>query len=362
MKTLFDQTSLSGIKMKNRFIRSATWEGMADDKGHMTDKLFKVYENLARGGAALLITSYAFILEDEQPNRKMMGIYNDSFITEYRQLVNMIHSYESKVVMQIVYGGSMTNYRIGDRLIWGPSAIAEKRFKTIPTEMSKDDIKVLVNAYADAADRVKQAGFDAVEIHAGHGYLLSQFLTPYYNRRTDEYGGNIENRARIIFEVFQAVRKQVGKDYPIFIKINCQDFMDEGLIIDDSKWVCKQLANMGGDAIEVSGGTGSDGPGVFRTKLNAPEKESYHREYAAQVAQEVNVPVILVGGNRSLEVMEEILATTPIEYFSMSRPFLREPDLVNRWQSGDRSQPLCISCLKCVSIEGSICKFVRENF
>lgn len=215
MKTLFDKTKLLNMEMKNRFIRGALWEDLADVKGHMTPELSNIYEELAKGGVGTIITGYSFVTEDEQPNPGMMGIYDDSFIPEYGKFTDKIHSLGSNIIMQIVYGGFMTKFNVGERTIWGPSTIQNEATGTWAKEMTKDEIKSLVNDYAKAARRIKESGFDGVEIHGGHGYLLSQFLSPYYNKREDEYGGSIENRGRIIFEIFEAMREAVGKDFPI---------------------------------------------------------------------------------------------------------------------------------------------------
>ncbi len=358
MRSLFDATAINGIALKNRLVRSATWENMADPKGHMTDKLFQVYEDLARGGAGLIITGYAFVTADEQPNPGMMGIYHDSFIAEYRKLTDMVRSHGSRIVMQIVYGGTQTGYPAEGRIIWGPSEVADLATGVVPTPMTQGDIATLVQAFGDAAERAQAAGFDGVQMHGAHSYLLSQFLNPYYNRRSDEYGGSIENRARIIFEVYEEIRKRVGRNYPVLIKINAEDFMEGGATFEDIRFVCSQLAERGIDAIEISGGTGASGEKIpARVKIDTPEKEAYHATYAAQVAAEICVPVILVGGLRSPGVIEGLLESTSIDFFSLSRPLLAEPDLPKRWQQGDLLPARCISCNGCLQMRpgGNVC-------
>lgn len=217
----------------------------------------------------------------------MLGIYDDSFIKEYKEFTDKIHDLGAKIIMQIVYGGFMTGFNTGERTIWGPSTMQNEVTKVWAKEMTKDEIKYLVNAFAEAARRVKESGFDGVEIHAGHGYMLSQFLSPYYNKRTDEYGGTIENRGRIIFEIFQAMREKVGKDFPILIKLNSADYINEGgLTKEDSLYVARKLAELGIDAIEVTGGNGSipevisNNLGPSRNKVvMSKENESYFKDY-----------------------------------------------------------------------------------
>lgn len=363
MKSIFDKSKLLNMNMKNRIIRGALWESLADDKGHMTKELSNIYEELAKGGVGTIITGYAFVTEGEQPNPGMMGIYDDSFINEYKEFTDMIHGYGANIIMQIAYGGFMTTFNVGERTIWGPSTVENEVTKTWAKEMTKDDIKYLVKAHGDAALRAKKSGFDGVEIHCAHGYLLSQFLSPYYNKRNDEYGGSIENRGRIVFEIFKDIREKVGEDFPILIKLNSADYVKEGgLTQEESLYIAKRLAKLGINAIEVSGGNGSikevitNNLGASRTKVVlSKDKESYFREYATKLAEEVDVPVILIGGNRHIDVMEDILNNSKIEYFSLARPLTAEPELINRWERGDLRKPKCISCNQCYKTPGKRC-------
>ncbi|MDF2569603.1 MAG: dehydrogenase [Sporomusa sp.] len=348
MKKVFDSTTVKQLNLKNRFFRSATWEGLADQNGHLTKDLSKVYEDLAKGGVGVIITGHANVLESDQPIQNMMGIYDDTFIEEYKQMTDRVHEYGTAVIMQIVHGGSNTTFKVNERKIIAPSAVENLAMKTMPQEMTKTEIQEVIKAFADAAARVKRAGFDGVQLHVAHGFLLNQFLTPYYNRRTDEYGGSIENRARIIAQTYQAVRKAVGEDYPVIVKINCDDFMDNGLSLADSIYVSKLLSDLKVDLIEVSGGCYSSREGEGAARIaNRPEQESYFKDYAAKIAEQVKVPVALVGGNRSLETMSQILNNTKIEYFSLSRPLLREPNLVSRWAKGNTEKAKCVSCNQC---------------
>lgn len=357
MKTLFDKTKLQGIDLKNRFVRSATWEGLATWDGHLTDELVNVYEELANGDVGLIITGYAFVNKDEQPAPRMMGIYDDSFIDEYKAFTDKIHSLGSKIALQITYGGSQTDFNINDRVIFGPSSVPEIGSKVVPKEMSVEDIEFIVSEFGRAALRAKQSGFDAVQIQASHGYMLSQFLNPLHNKRSDNYGGSIENRTRIITKVYDEVRRLVGEDYPVLFKINVSDFIDGGMTFEESRFVANRLSEIGADAIELSGGFGAADYPPLRTGINTTEKESYHKEYAMQIASEIDTPVILVGGNKSLDVMDEILSEGSIEYFAMSRPLFREPDLVKRWGTADKSKATCVSCNQCFSANGNRCVF-----
>ncbi len=359
MKSMFDQTTFSGINLKNRVIRSATYDKLADEHGHMTKELFGVYEKLAQGGVGTIITGGAAVTAHLLPHQ--MGIYEDTFIDEYKNLTKIVHNCHANIILQIVDLGSQTRVNTNQLVIGGPSSIEDLAYKTTPKEMTKKEILLVQDAFAAAALRAKKAGFDGVQLLAAHGYLLSKFLTPYYNRRTDEYGGTIENRARIILETYKAMREKVGPEYPILIKINCEDFMDQGMTLEECKYVCKMLARLGINAIEITGGSPSSRINEGAARIIKTEQESYFKSYAAEIAQEINVPVILVGGNRDFDLLTKILDQTSIEYIALCRPLICESSLVNRWQSGNVKRSKCVSCNKCFVGERTNCIFNRCN-
>lgn len=364
MRRLSDVTSLKNVRLKNRFIRSATWERLATDDGRVSARLFEIYRELAKGQVGMIITSYTFVSENEQPNPKMLGIYDNRGLAEYQRLTDMVHGYGSAIVMQLVYGGTQTVYRPENRVIWGPSAVVELATGVEARAMDHGEIELLVQKFGDAAIRAQQAGFDGVQLHAAHGYLLGQWLSPRHNQRTDEYGGVIENRARIIIKTFDEVRRRCGEDFLVMVKINSEDFVPGGATVEDCRYVCRVLAKRGIDLIEISGGTLAADEKLrwARPDISGPEDEAYFAAAAAKIASEVEVPVALVGGLKSPEVLERLLAETEIKYFSMARGLLTEPDLVERWlKRGDRGRAKCISCNKCRDPEGNICIFHRKN-
>lgn len=359
MKSLFNQTQLAGMKVKNRFVRSATFDGAADEHGRMTEKLFQVYENLAKGGVGTIITGLTSVGNVEGLPPGQMGIYDDLFIDEYQKLTEMSHSYDARIILQLVWLGPQNSSRESGKVNWGPSAVEDLSTKTTPKEMTNEDIVLVQESFADAALRAKKAGFDGVQMHVAHGYLLNKFLTPYYNRRSDNYGGSIENRARMILETYQAIRDTVGKEYPILVKINSEDFMDQGMTFEECKYVCNKLVELGINAIEISGGAGRSSrlnEGSIRP-IKSSGEESYFKSYAAEIANDINVPVILVGGNREFNALTDIINQTAVEYISFCRPFIRESDLINRWQDGELSPAKCISCSKCFRPDGTKCIF-----
>ncbi|WP_409202802.1 NADH:flavin oxidoreductase [Vibrio sp. SS-MA-C1-2] len=345
------------MKLKNRFIRSATWENMTTEDGHMTDKLYKIYEELAQGEVGLIITGYANIVEEEQPNPGMMGIYNDSFIEDYKKLTDLVHQYDSNIVMQLAYGGTKTTHNVGERIIFAPSEIPEKGTGTQGKAMTKDEIDYIVNGFAEAAGRAKQAGFDGVELHGAHTYLINQFLSPYYNRREDEYGGSLENRMRFLVETFNATRDVVGADFPILVKLTATEFFDGGLTFAETRVICQKLEQLGADGIEISGNIHGKAKAMTGEMYDGFQlrEQGYFVEYGREISDLVDVPIITVGGLSNIEIIEEIANTTNIQYFALARPLMSEPKLIKRWKEGDRESGLCEHCSKCRTRRGNFC-------
>jgi 2,4-dienoyl-CoA reductase-like NADH-dependent reductase (Old Yellow Enzyme family) len=216
--------------------------------------------------------------------------------------------------------------------------------------MTEDDIWQIVDAFGDGTKRAREAGFDAVQIHGAHAYLLSQFLSPYTNRRDDKWGGNLRNRLRLHREIYQNIRRKVGEDYPVLIKIGVQDGFPGGLKIREGRLAAEFLAKLGFDALEVS--QGLRGPSYeeteFKTKINNLDREAYYRLWCAQIKKKVDAPVIMVGGLRTFELMEEIVQKKEADFISLSRPLIRNPSIIRDWETGDHHSAECISCNKCL--------------
>lgn len=343
MSKLFERTVINGMELSNRFVRSATWEGMASEDGSITPKLTDTMIALAKGGVGLIISSHAYVLPEGQAGPWQLGIYKDELVEGLREMTSAVHDSGAKIAMQIAHAGK---FAAGPLIGRPPMVVSdfEGLSKSPSEEITTDYIREMVSAFADAARRAKAAGFDAVQIHSAHGYLLNQFLSPAFNRRQDEYGGSIENRARIHLEIYQAIRKVVGEKFPVLIKLNCQDFSENGLSLEDSLQVGRMLADAGLDAIELSGGLLTGGKlSPSRSGIKSEEQEAYFREDARAFKNQINIPLILVGGTRSLEVAERLVEDGLADYISMSRPFIREPALINRWKAGDRGRALCKS-------------------
>jgi len=349
MAELFERTKIKDMETANRFVRSATWEGLAAKDGSASTRLREMMVELVRGDVGLIITSYAFVSPEGRSNPTQLGAYDDGLLSCLRDMAGAVHLAGGKIALQVVHGGCAANPGVAGLEPVGPSE--GSREGTLKCRAAgSGDIEKIISDFSRAAGRAKQAGFDAVQLHAAHGFLLSQFLSPAFNKRTDEYGGRLQNRARLLLEVVQGVREAVGPDYPVLVKINSEDFLDGGMTREESVEVSFMLEKASVDAIELSGGTviSPDKLSPVRPgRLRSKEAEVYYREAAELYKKRVSVPLILVGGIRSFEVAEELVQGGTADYISISRPLICEPGLIRRWREGDRRPSECVSDNAC---------------
>jgi len=348
MGTVFEKTEINGMELKNRLVRSATWEGMCDQDGRPTRKLADCYAGLAKGAVGLIISSYTYVRRDGKQFPGQMGIYTDDFAAEMMALTAAVHDHGGKICMQLVHAGGQTSAKIiGSRPV-APSEVTVMQFPETPAKLSHEDIADIIRLFGAGAARAREYGFDAVQLHAAHGYLINQFLSPLTNLRNDDFGGTPEKRRRFLMEVYRSVRDAVGNDFPLLAKLNIADNLEGGLEPDDGIEAAKALDQVGIDAIEVSAGTPSSGDlSPVRPGIAKREQEAYNLPLACRTKSSVACPVMVVGGIRSLEVVEEIIGRKDADYVAMSRPFIREPSLALRWQGGNRERAACISCNGC---------------
>ncbi len=351
MAQIFEPLHVGTLTLNNRLVRSATWEGMAKHDGTVTPRLVQLHEALASGGVGLIISSYLTVHPQGRQNADQIGAHDDHHIEGLTQLAAAVHQHGGKLVGQVVHCGGQSNRAASGGLDpLAPSAVQSPGYPEVPVALTVDQIQEIIQCFAAAAGRIQQAGFDGVQLHGAHGYLLSEFLSPSRNQRSDRYGGSLENRSRFALEVYAAVRQTVGPNTPVLIKLNANDFMPRSTTEADSTYLAKRLVAAGLDGIEVSGGTPGSGKrlGAARPGIKIPTDEAYFLPQARAIRAAVpDTPLILVGGIRSLGVMESILDEGLVDGFAMSRPLIREPGLPARWQQGDRSPAHCISCLGC---------------
>jgi 2,4-dienoyl-CoA reductase-like NADH-dependent reductase (Old Yellow Enzyme family) len=347
LKTLFSPGKIGNVQIKNRIIRSATYTRSASDDGYVTDNLIKYYIDLAEGGTGLLITGIISIDEIGKAGRGQACLYDDSFIAGQKELVNAVHDYSDvKIAAQLSHAGRQGRNPVG------PSAILYQMTKKTTRELSNEEIEDIIRNFANASRRAYESGYDMVQLNAGHGWLLTNFLSPYTNKRTDEYGGSTQNRTKILVDIYNQIRDEVGKSFPIFLKLQTADYVPGGIILEEGKEITKIVIDVGYDAIEPSGGSGdtllSSGKNYPSIMIKNPEDENYFLQNVKVIKSIMkNRPIILMGGVRTPEIVEKLLKEHTIDFIAMSRPLIYEPDLPNRWKRGDLSPPLCTSCNQC---------------
>jgi 2,4-dienoyl-CoA reductase-like NADH-dependent reductase (Old Yellow Enzyme family) len=348
MSRLFESTSIKNMVLANCFVRSATWEGLAADDGAVTPTLIDVQTQFARGGVGLIISGHAYVSREGQAGIRQLGVYADGLIPGLTAMVDAVHAVGGRIALQLAHAGSRANFRISGLEPMGPS-VMETDSGPVGREMTREDMEEVIHAFALAATRAWTTGFDAVQIHAAHGYLLSQYLSPFFNKRKDDYGGSIENRSRLLVQALKAVREAVGPEFPILIKLNSEDFLPNGLSVEDMIHTAAILEEAGIDAIEMSGGTFLSGKNT-PSRIGKPdpgEPEAYYEAAARKYKEKISVPLVLVGGIRTIETAERLFASEAADYIALCRPLIREPALVNRWKSGDRRPALCVSDSGC---------------
>jgi 2,4-dienoyl-CoA reductase-like NADH-dependent reductase (Old Yellow Enzyme family) len=308
---------------------------------------------LAKGGVGLIISGNTAVSPEGQAGPWHLGIHDDRFIPGLLEMTTAVHRAGGRIVNQIAHAGCQAPVELTGQEAIGPSVIMGEK-GALCREMTIEEIRMTVDAFGRAALRARKAGFDGIQIHAAHGYLLSEFLSPFFNKREDTYGGSMENRARIVREVLQSVRGYAGGDFPVMIKLNSSDFLDGGLDVDGMLETASLLEKDGVDAIELSGGTIYSGGNLpIRTcKILSGEDDVFYLDAARRYKERIGVPLMLVGGIRSFFTAESLVRETVTDYISLCRPLIREPGLINRWKAGDtrrsecRSDNLCYKAAK----------------
>jgi 2,4-dienoyl-CoA reductase-like NADH-dependent reductase (Old Yellow Enzyme family) len=343
---LFTPAKIGNLTLPNRLIRSATAECMADAEGVPRPELADFYRELARGGVGLIITGHMYVHPSGNAHEGMTGVYSDELVPHLAGLAGAVHEEGGLVAVQINHGGMHSDAETVSETL-APSASSASFLERPAREMTLDEIAEMIEAYGQAARRVKEAGFDAVQIHGAHGYLVSQFLSPFTNRRSDEWGGDLEGRMRFLGAVSGAVRVQVGLDYPVFIKLGMWDAVEGGLTPSEGAQVAGALADMGLDGLEISGGLSGGTDLNTRKGVRSVEDEAYFRHLAQAARGTTDLPIALVGGFRTREVMDEVLEAGDADFIAMCRPLICEPDLPNLMRKGLQERSRCISANLC---------------
>jgi 2,4-dienoyl-CoA reductase-like NADH-dependent reductase (Old Yellow Enzyme family) len=375
MSLLFEPARIGPLEVKNRFVHSATYECMAGTDGEVTDELVNRYRTLARGEVGLIIPGYLYVLPRGKAIGRQTGIHHDGLVPGLKKIVDVVHEEGGCIAFQLAHGGRQSPKKVTGQPPLAPSSfgrdpISMNRAKTA----SEADIQEVIRAFAQAARRALEAGADALQLHCAHGFLLSEFLSPFFNRRQDQWGGTPENMFRIVKEIILAIRAESGGKFPILVKLNTADFTPKpGITPELAARYAGWLKELEIAALEISSGTFYTfhtvrggipindlarglprwmrpmAKMVFKKLIDPCRFQPLYHLPAARIIKPVlgDVPLMLVGAVRNLNEMEEVVRNGEADFVSMSRPLIREPFLVKRLREGKAEAAACISCNKC---------------
>ena len=377
MSILFEPLTLGNVEIKNRFVQSATYEGMATEQGEVTDDLVRRYRKLAKGEVGLNIPGYMYVQPLGKAMKYQTGIHHDGMIAGLKRLSDAVHEERGKIAFQLVHAGRQTTKDVIGQTPMGPSSEGrDPTFFVKPVAMSSEQIHEVILAFGRAARRAVAAGADGVQLHAAHGYLINEFLSPFFNGRDDQWGGSDENRFRLLKEIVLEVKKVLPEGMPLLVKLNTRDYTPkEGITPDLAAIYAQWLTGLGIHGLELSSGTTLYSwlnmcrgdvpvdelaemypwwmkPLAKQTLKGMVGKFDLEEGYNVPAAQQIKpatdgVRVMVVGGLRRVSHMEQVLDDGHADFISMCRPFIREPALVRRIREGKTEAASCESCNKC---------------
>ncbi|MFW9872788.1 MAG: NADH:flavin oxidoreductase [Candidatus Thorarchaeota archaeon] len=357
LKNLFKPGKIGNVQIKNRIIRSATWVAKATNDGYVTEDLIKVFKDLAEGGTGLIISGYIAVDPSGAATHNMVCLYDDSYISRQKKLVKTVHDYSGvKIAAQIAHTGNGA-FIFGNTKFnpVGPSPMFNSILKKPCRELTTEEVRQIIKNFVDTGRRAYESGYDMVQIHSSHGYLLSDFVSPFTNKRTDEFGGTYQKRAKILVDIYNQLKDELDKNFPIIIKLNTKDYLQEGLKLEEGKKIAKILIKAGYDAIEPSSGRYDLKFSNRKTYPTVIDKLGENQNYFLKNVKTMKPimkgrPIILQGGIRNPLIMEEFIKDNIADFIALSRPLIFEPDLPNRWNNGDLCLPLCTNCNACLTV------------
>jgi len=351
---LVEEIEIGELKLRNRFMRSATHEWLADEDGSPTEAIVAIHEALARHDIGLSVSGYAYVSADGKGSTGQQGMHSDHVIPRYREISDRVHAYGAAFFVQLVHNGrhSFPTERCPNPL--SASALPIPGKNIMSKEMTEEEIRRVIRDFVSAIGRCQKARVDGVQLHCAHGFLLSSFFSPFLNRREDDWGGDTVARTRMATEIIRIAKKKFP-GYPIAVKMNCTDGVEGGIDLREAIEIAKILSSEGVDVIEISGGIEEAPTDVTCQRVLSKDQEAYFRQYSREIRKKVDCPVMLVGGMRSLDVMRMIILDGYADIISMSRPLIREPDLVSKFITGRKEEASCVSCNKCFDPTGVKC-------
>lgn len=337
-------TSICEMELRNKIVMPAMVSNFALKDGQVSDRLIAYYEARAKGGVGLIIVEATYVHPSGKGFRCGVGIYKDELVPGLKRLVDAVHRNGAKIAIQLYHAGRQTSAKVTGRPVLAPSVVTFSPNDDVPKELSREEIDELTKAFRDAALRAKKAGFDAVEIHGGHGYLLNQFLSPYTNKRTDLYGGSLENRLRFPLNVIQEVRETVGENFPIIFRLSAEEGVEGGLTLNETRLIAKELVRGGVNALHITAGIRETGE-MITPPMAVPQ--GCYIEYAASIKEAIDskVPVISVGRIKDLALADKTINKGKADLISMGRALIADPELPGKVMREEFDQiRKCIGC------------------
>lgn len=324
MSYLLKDLKTRNLNLSNRLIMPPMATSKAEIDGKVSKSVLDYYKEKSHGGyISLIIIEHSFISQEGKASHQQLSVADDNVVAGLKELSDIIHRNGSKAVMQLNHAGSAASTEVTGAEVVGPTAVANPRRGTTPVELSKEGIKGVVQAFKAAALRVKEAGFDGVEIHSAHGYLLNQFFSPLTNKRSDEYGGDVKNRIRIHLEIITAVREAVGEKFPVFLRLGACDYMEGGTTIEDSKIAVQEFEKAGVDIIDITGGfCGYIVPGN--------NEQGYFSPLTEEIKKVVSIPIILTGGITDVQAAEKLLEEGKADLIGVGRAIYKDSQWAQR--------------------------------
>lgn len=306
------------LNLKNRLVMPPMATSKSDKNGMVSKDILEYYDEKSLGGyISLIIIEHSFTTLAGKASERQLSIAEDSTVEGLKKLSNIIHKNGSKTVMQINHAGSATSKEVTGLDPVGPSAIINPNSSNAPEELTIKEIKSIILEFKNAARRVKEAGFDGVEIHSAHGYLLNQFFSPLTNKRNDEYGGNLLSRIKIHLDIIKAVRDVVGEDFPILLRLGASDNMEGGITIEDSKIAAVAFEKAGVDLLDISGG-------FCRFIIPGNTSQGYFSPLTQSIKEVVSIPVLLTGGITKIEAAERLLSSGKADLIGVARAIYKD--------------------------------------
>ncbi len=341
---VFEPITIGPLTLKNRLALAPMDTELSGLHGEVTRAMMDYYAARAGGGVGLILIEFTAV--DEAQRLTSPSIYSDRFIAGWSTLVDLVHAHGAGVILQIAHHGGRAVKRITGRLPVAPSAISSPIYPETPKELSREEIDELIVKFVRAAERAKAAGFDGVEIHAGHGYLIGEFVSPYTNKRTDEFGGSFENRMRFPVEILKGIRASLGRDFVVGFKFSAYEAVERGIDLELAVEIARYMEDQGVDYLHVS---------VLSfplPELRYPSVPPIYTpapplvELAAEIKRHVHVPVMTVGGFGELEEAERVLAEGSADIVALGRALIADPNLPRKWRHQELPRP-CIRCNRC---------------